>query len=728
MSPEPRSPALVGQRIGRFHITRRIGRGGGSTVFQAYDAVAARDVAVKVMLPGADAVARQRFRNETDIASRLQHPNIVQTYQVGEFAEHDVGYIAMELVYGDTLADLVRKTHQISFVEACCLLAPIAQALAYAHAEKLVHRDVKPSNILLRPATVQDEHHILIASLDYPFVPLLTDFGIAWARDMPDITAAGRTVGSPAYMSPEQCAGALPVDHRTDIYALGLVLYRCIVGKELFVGTTAEVLYKHAHVEFDEDNADLQQVTLPAELRTLLRQCLAKDPDARMQSASELGTELDVIGASANIDPAELGQSGDPISVTQTMPQLDTSPWLEKSASDPPAASRRDARGLRGRPGTLAAGLAALALVIAGLVVSRSAVDWPRYLSALVPSAEPAAATPVPTAEPVLSMGPTPELDNPPAVPMLPPPVSPTAQSYAYVNAAQGVNVRTGPGTEYPRVETRRFQERLSITGRDASGQWWEIDLSASLGQEGARGWVYGGVITEPNVQSVRPVRRVSPMPTPVILPTATSPVPSPTAAPRATEVPSFRVICRDFGPHPGFTELFEEFDGYEEFGCQSSISQTGPMIFQTFQWGDLFFLLDDNRVYVALVNDDTVNRRPAIAGAVTTFFRYHQWASVFVRPSDLAPPTPQASPTPEVEAPADALEDFFGYFLTRQAALTADRKVSLQDQLGAPLAPPQRVTGAIQSFAKGTLIWVEPDAEEAFIAQLGKLERIDVQ
>lgn len=726
MSPEPRSPALVGQRIGRFHITRRIGRGGGSTVFQAYDAVAARDVAVKVMLPGADAVARQRFRNETDIASRLQHPNIVQTYQVGEFAEHDVGYIAMELVYGDTLADLVRKTHQISFVEACCLLAPIAQALAYAHAEKLVHRDVKPSNILLRPSTVQDEHHILIASLDYPFVPLLTDFGIAWARDMPDITAAGRTVGSPAYMSPEQCAGTLPVDHRTDIYALGLVLYRCIVGKELFVGTTAEVLYKHAHAEFNEDNADLQQVTLPAELRALLRQCLAKDPDARMQDASELGAALDAIGASANIGPAELGQSGDPISVTQTMPQLDTSPWLEKSASDPTAASRREARGLRGRPGALAAGLAALALVIAGLIFSRSAVDWPRYLAALVPSAEPAAATPTPTAEPVLSMGPTPELDNPPAVPMLPPPVSPTAQPYAYVNAAQGVNIRTGPGTEYPHVETRRFQEQLIITGRDASGQWWEIDLSASLGQEGARGWVYGGVVTEHNVQSVRPVRRVSPMPTPVAQPTATPTAPS-ISTPRPTEVPSFRVICRDFGLHLGFMELFEEFDGYAEFGCQRSIHQTGPMIFQPFQRGDVFFLQNYNRVYVALVDDDTVDRRRAIAGAATPFFHYPHWDFVFVRPSDLEPPTP-ASPTPAVEAQADALEDFFGYFLTRQADLTADRKVSLQDQLGAPLASPQRVTGTIQSFAKGTLILVEPDAEEAFIAQLGKLERTDVR
>ena len=141
------SASLSGQRIGRFHIYRTIGSGGTSTVYQAFDTVENRAIALKVMHPNSDEVARRRFQVETQIASRLRHPNIVQTYQVGMFTEHDVGYIAMELVFGDTLADLLRNVNQLNFAEACCFLAPIAKALEYAHRGNLVHRDVKPSNI-----------------------------------------------------------------------------------------------------------------------------------------------------------------------------------------------------------------------------------------------------------------------------------------------------------------------------------------------------------------------------------------------------------------------------------------------------------------------------------------------------------------------------------------------------------------------------------------------------
>ncbi len=514
-------PSFVGHRIGRFHISRKIGSGGAATVYQAYDAVDAHSVALKVMLPGSDEIARQRFQHETLIASRLTHPNIVQTYQVGNFPEYDVGYIAMELVYGDTLEGLLKKVPQLNFVEACCLLAPIARALAYAHNENLVHRDVKPSNILLRPSSLHDEHHILIASLDYPFVPLLSDFGIAWAVDMPELTLTGRTVGSPTYMSPEQCSGSGPVDARTDIYALGAVLYRCIVGKNLFAGTTSEILYKQVHVDFDVDNQDLEQVSLPADLHQLLRQCLAKEPGTRIQTARDLAQRLEDIGASTGIGPRGFSPQAEELD-TQTMPYLDTSPKLPEQADRKRRMPWDFARGGPGpwRTWTVSTGalvlLAAMVLLILSQVNNASRLNWNWPVGNRVPAA-PAGTDLPPTAGPEdpeeeLVLVATPPLPEIPAVPILPT-GTPTEVPHAVVIPAEGINVRSGPGIHYPILLMRGHRDRLDITGVDVTQNWWEVDLSLYLNAEGARGWVSGSVVSAYNVQQVLPVSVVSPTP-----------------------------------------------------------------------------------------------------------------------------------------------------------------------------------------------------------------------
>ncbi len=710
---------LSGQRIGRFHIYRPIGSGGASTVYQAFDTVEDRAIALKVMHAHADEVARQRFQIETQIASRLQHSHIVQTYQVGTFTEHDVGYIAMELVFGDTLADLLRDVNQLNFAETCAFLAPIAEALAYAHSEKLVHRDVKPSNILIRPSTVLDQNHILMASLDYPVVPLLTDFGIAWALDMPEITVPGRTVGSPVYMAPEQCSGAFPVDSRADIYALGLILYRCIVGRDLFTGTTSEILYKHVHVEFDVRSRDLQLVTLPRSLLDLLQACLAKSPEARLQSAHELAQHLADIGRSAEIGPADWTAQGVPEAVTHTMPVLDTSPWLPQTLGSRTLALFRMTRWRRSghaSGGILTGLLLFLVLVASSLVLVRSQATSRLGVESathgLLYSADRTGDL-LPVASGNVGDGisaSTPELPRIAAVPLLPQ-ETPTLVPYAVVNTAEGVNVRAGPGVGFPVLALMPNLELLPITGVDTSRNWWEVDLSEHLKQTGLRGWVSDDFVLARNAGHVLPLD-------PVLAP----------ALPASTAVPdSSLTLCRDFGLHVGFEEVFQEFNALADFGCQASVPSWSTMMMQSFQWGDIFFMLQLRRVYVTFLLDDGTERRPRPPGAETAFFRYPEWDFFYVSPEEFNASARDPGTASDQEMPEADL-DFFAPILDSIDTRPARISVSLRSRLGTPLGPPAQVAAVVQTFEKGFMILVSPREEEPFIVQLGKLQRIDIQ
>ncbi len=725
---------LSGQRIGRFHIYRPIGSGGASTVYQAFDTVENRAIALKVMHAHADEVARRRFQIETQIASRLQHSHIVQTYQVGTFTEHDVGYIAMELVLGDTLADLLRDVNQLNFAETCAFLAPIAEALAYAHSEKLVHRDVKPSNILIRPSTVLDQNHILMASLDYPLVPLLTDFGIAWALDMPEITVAGRTVGSPVYMAPEQCSGAFPVDSRADIYALGIILYRCIVGKDLFTGTTAEILYKHVHLEFDIEGHDLQLVTLPQSLLDLLQACLTKSPDKRLQSAQELAQRLTEIGHSAEIGPSGWTERGDPEAATRTMPVLDTSPWL------PQTLGSRTWEFLRGWPRgwsrptfgrALSTLLVFLVLTTSSLLLVR-AQSTGGFNSARPPDATLHASGP--TEEPQASASGSVEVEIPRLTPALPhiaavpllPQETPTLVPYAVVNTEEGVNVRAGPGVGFPVLALMPNLELLPITGIDASRDWWEVDLSEHLNQNGLRGWVSNDFVLARNADNVMTLDpALAPAGTPIPGSIAVAPSHSSLVAPSVPD--SYLTLCRDFGLHAGFEEVFREFNALVEFGCQASIPSWGTMMMQSFQWGDIFFMLQPRRMYVAFLLDDSAERRPRQAGADTAFFRYPEWDLFYVSPAEFNPPASDPGIALGQEAPVADL-DFFTPILDLVDERTANVNIGLRSRLGTPLGPPERVAAVVQTFERGFMILASPGEADPFIVQLGKLQRVDIQ
>lgn len=290
---------LTGREIGRYHIQKRLGRGGITTVYQAYDMVDGFPVALKVLLHSTDEKVYNRFRYEAQTASKLQHPNIVRTLRVGVATGNDSAYIAMELVEGEDLSALLASRRRLAAEESCLLLAPIAQALAYAHKRGVIHRDVKPSNILLRTVGAGAPNNIVLDSLDYPLVPLLSDFGIARALDVPELTHSGRTVGTPAFMAPEQCLGRRNVDHRADLYALGAVFYRCVTGRQPFIGSTVQILHAHVYEPITINDEILRQLS-QTHLK-LLQRSLAKDPDERYQSADEMAADL-ALGA----NPADL--------------------------------------------------------------------------------------------------------------------------------------------------------------------------------------------------------------------------------------------------------------------------------------------------------------------------------------------------------------------------------------------------------------------------------------
>lgn len=310
---------MSGRRFGPYLVEARLGGGAMAAVYRAVDQRDGRRVALKVLLPEADDTMRRRFRQEARMASALTHPNIVHTLQISQTTDDNVTFIAMELVEGENLGDLMDRLRTLNAGDSCALLAPVARALAYAHEQGVIHRDVKPSNILLRRVQPGAPHSVRISALDTPVTPLLSDFGIAHALDAPDLTSAGRTIGTPAYMAPEQCASNRDIDGRADIYALGAVLYRCLVGRSPFTGTTTQILYAHVYDPVTIPDDVLR--TLSPMLVEILRQSLAKDPATRYPNAEQMADDLMIaagrpLSVIDTIEPAGAAES------TMTMQNL----------------------------------------------------------------------------------------------------------------------------------------------------------------------------------------------------------------------------------------------------------------------------------------------------------------------------------------------------------------------------------------------------------------------
>lgn len=310
-----RAGYLRGQEVGSYLLVDRLGGGAMATVYRAVDRRNQRQVAVKILLPDADAVMRERFRREAQTHSVLEHPHIVRIFDVGESLKNGLTYIVMELVDGPNLSEVMEETLRISTADAARVLEPIARALDYSSRQGIIHRDVKPSNVLLRRVTSERPDAIRISGLDEPIVPLLSDFGIARALDAPELTSAGRTIGTPTYMAPEQCADSHEIDGRSDLYSLGAVFYRCIVGRPPYSGTTTQIL--HAHVYDPLTIPEEVLGTLPPAAVTILRRSLAKKPGQRYANGAEMAADLATLRNARGASRA-----GDDTATMATLPSI----------------------------------------------------------------------------------------------------------------------------------------------------------------------------------------------------------------------------------------------------------------------------------------------------------------------------------------------------------------------------------------------------------------------
>ena len=313
--PEPARGLLTGYQVGQYRLLERLGGGVMAAVYRSVNVESGAAAAVKVLLPDADSVVRERFRQEARTHSLLSHPNIVPIVGEGQEAYSGITYLVMDLVDGPGLNDLIEEHDRLTPRDAAAILSPVARALAYAHQRGIVHRDVKPSNVLLQEAAPGALGAVRVDALDRWVIPLLSDFGIARALDAPELTGAGRTIGTPTYMSPEQCADSHDLDGRSDIYSLGAVFYRCIVGRPPFTGSTTQILHAHVYDPLMIPEAVL--AALPPAAVDVLRRSLDKDAAGRFASGAEMAQAFDALLA---LPPAETDRL--PADDTSTMPAL----------------------------------------------------------------------------------------------------------------------------------------------------------------------------------------------------------------------------------------------------------------------------------------------------------------------------------------------------------------------------------------------------------------------
>ncbi|HUH00846.1 MAG TPA: serine/threonine-protein kinase, partial [Kofleriaceae bacterium] len=289
---------MIGQQLGNYRILRQLGKGGMAGVFVGEHAVLGHEVAVKILHPQflEDERMRQRFLNEARTVARLEHPSIVEVYDFG-YTDSGGGYIVMKRLEGQSLRDRL-ETGSIELDTALELTRQVARALQVAHDGGVVHRDLKPDNIFLvrDPETRCGERAIV---LDFGLAKHVeVEGGVARGGMAAELTGSGFVVGTPAYMSPEQCRGSDELDRRSDIYSLGVVLFRMSTGALPFdADNPGEMLGQHLFVE--APSALNLRPDLPRALDHLLRRCLAKHPDDRFATMNELiaGLALDAQAA-----------------------------------------------------------------------------------------------------------------------------------------------------------------------------------------------------------------------------------------------------------------------------------------------------------------------------------------------------------------------------------------------------------------------------------------------
>ena len=257
-----------------YLVDRPLGAGGFAVVYLVRDLSLKRSLAVKVLSPDliTSKTVLERFRREAETVAQLSHPNIVPLHFIGQ--KDDLLYLAMACIDGGSVADRLEKEGPLPFAAASRIIAEVASALAHAHKRGVIHRDIKPQNVLLDAESGR---------------ALVTDFGIARTADS-SLTATGMFVGTPTYLAPEQVTGE-PSDHRADIYALGVMAYEIVAGKPPFVGPTPTAILMKRLAGPPDPITSVRNDT-PIELADVIEVCLASDPDQRYQSAADIVASL----------------------------------------------------------------------------------------------------------------------------------------------------------------------------------------------------------------------------------------------------------------------------------------------------------------------------------------------------------------------------------------------------------------------------------------------------
>ena len=272
--------STIPNKLGRYDIIREIGRGAMGVVYKAHDPVIEREVALKAINLSFEVNEEEknlylsRFFREAKAAGKLNHPGIVTIFDVGEDKESGVPFIVMEFLEGTTLQELTRSENLVPIRDINSIISQIAEALHYAHREGVIHRDVKPANILILPGMKTK----------------ITDFGIARLATS-DLTQSGQFIGTPNYMSPEQLAGKSQIDGRADLFSLGVIFYMMLTGERPFAGESFNtVSYKIAHIDPEPPKA--LNPTIPEAYNAILARLLAKDPAERYGSGEELAKDI----------------------------------------------------------------------------------------------------------------------------------------------------------------------------------------------------------------------------------------------------------------------------------------------------------------------------------------------------------------------------------------------------------------------------------------------------